>query len=281
MTTDEIRSMIDQLCSLGMRRLGINGGEPLLREDIGEIIAYAKKKGIFVTLCTNGSLVSKKIHEIKDIDIMIVSLDGPRHIHDAQRSRGSFDKVIESLRAARAAGINTWTNTVITTHNADHIDFILDIAKRFGARTIYQPVLYYPHSSEEDEIKALSPEAAKYGSLIDKLIQEKKRGGPVVHSVTYLKYIKNTDWRYNKRPCWAARFYCAITPSGNVAPCYPIFRDKEWPNGIEMGFKKALEAIGDFSCSGCYCILAENDFFFSLKPEVIWNTFREIKSEKL
>ena len=58
MTTSEVFSMIDQLTSLGMRRLGINGGEPLLREDISEIIRYAKKKDLLVSLFTNGYLVS-------------------------------------------------------------------------------------------------------------------------------------------------------------------------------------------------------------------------------
>lgn len=277
MTTQEIFSMIEQLAKLGMRRLGINGGEPLLREDIGEIIRFAKDKGLFVTLFTNGSLVSKNIDKIKGLDVLLMSLDGPGHIHDAQRFPGSFDKVIEAIKIAKDAGLNIWTNTVITQNNLDYIDFILENAKRFKIKTTYQPVLYYPHSSEEERIRGLSPEMIKYNSVIDKLIQEKKRGGPIVHSLSYLNYIKNPDWKQNKRHCWAGRIYCAITPSGNISPCYPIFKDQQWPNGLKLGFAHALNKIGKFSCRGCFCILVENDFFFSLKPEVIYNTLRELR----
>ncbi len=276
MNTGAIFAMIDELCAMGMRRFGINGGEPLLREDIAEIIDYARDKGLFVTLFTNGSLVAQRIDRIRNLNVLLMSLDGPKDIHDAQRFSGSFDKVIESLVAARRAGLNVWTNTVITRHNLDCLDFILDNARRFGIKTTYQPVLYYPHSSEEREIKDLLPDSLSYRKYIDRLIREKRKGGPILHSLSYLEYIKNPDWRTNQRLCWAGRLYCAITPSGNVAPCYPIFRDRLWPNGVKLGFSNALNKLGSFSCNGCYCILVENDFTFSLKPEVVYNTFTQI-----
>jgi len=277
MTTPEIFSMINQLVAMGMRRLGINGGEPLLREDIGDIITYAKKKKLYVTLFTNGSFVPEKIQEIKGVDLLLMSLDGPCYIHDAQRSWGSFDMVIEALKVAKDAGLNIWTNTVITKHNVDSLDFILGLANTFKIKTIYQPVWYYSHSTQVNKINELSPDKEQYHLFIDRLIQEKKRGGPVAHSFAYLHYIRNPDWRYNKRHCWASKLYCAITPSGKVAPCYPIFKDKEWPNGLVLGFRQALKSILEFSCNGCYCILVENDFFFSLHPEVVCNTLKELK----
>ena len=89
MRTGQIISMIDQLISSGMRRFSINGGEPLLREDIGEIIGYAKRKGLLVTVFTNGYLVSEKIDALRELDIMLISLDGPREVHDAQRMPGA------------------------------------------------------------------------------------------------------------------------------------------------------------------------------------------------
>jgi len=61
MTTEQIFSMIDELSGIGMKRLAIGGGEPLLREDIGEIINYAKQKKIFTFISTNGILLPKKL----------------------------------------------------------------------------------------------------------------------------------------------------------------------------------------------------------------------------
>lgn len=268
--------MIDQLCALGLRRLGLNGGEPLLREDIGKIIDYAKDKGLVVTSFTNGWLVPKRIRDIKNLDVLIISLDGPAEVHDRQREKGSCDKVMEAIVAAKEAGLEVMTNTVITNDNLDCIDFVINKAREMGFSTTYQPVLHYPHASDPKRIKKISPLQRRYEEVIDRLIKEKRAGGPVSHSVPYLEYIKKPDWSINKRQCWAGRLYCAVTPGGDVAPCYPIFRSRKWPNGLELGFKEALNSLPSFTCDGCYCMLVEYDFFFSLKPEVVFNIYKHL-----
>ena len=268
--------MIDELSTLGLRRLGLNGGEPLLREDIGDIIDYSTKKGITTTLFSNGWLVRDNIGKLKKLDVLLMSLDGPAEVHDAQRQQGSYEKVIEALNSAKDNNINVWTNTVISRNNTGQVDFILEKARDLGFKTTFQPVYFYAHSSRQEEIDKLLPDKQEYQAAIDKIIREKKRGGPVLHSVRYLEYIKNPDWTQNKRRCWAGRFYLAITPDGRVAPCYPIFASYDWPSGRELGYAKAIDSISNYSCGGCYCILAENDFFFSLKPEVVLNYFGNI-----
>lgn len=277
LSTEEVFKMIDELCVLGMRRLGLNGGEPLLREDIGEIINYARSKDITTTLFSNGWLVRENISKLKKVNVLIISLDGPPEAHDLQRQPGSYDRAIEAIESARGKGLNVWTNTVVSKNNLDKVDFVLEKAKKYGFKTTFQPVFFYAHSSRKEDIEQLSVVPDKYIAVIDKLIQEKKRGGPVVHSLKYLEYIKNPDWIKNKRRCWAGRFYFAVTPEGRIAPCYPIFASCKWPSGKDTGFKKAIDSIGSYSCGGCYCILAENDFFFSLHPEVVWNTFKYVK----
>jgi MoaA/NifB/PqqE/SkfB family radical SAM enzyme len=276
MTTGQIIKMIDELRDLGMRRFSINGGEPLLREDIQEIINHAKKRDVLVTLFSNGYLVSKNIEKLKELDVLLLSLDGPRQIHDAHRIRGSFDAIINALKTARDTGLSVWTNTVITKNNVDEMDFILDTAKKYGSKIICQPVYNYTHSSGSDSVNSLNPDMTRYNTAIDKLIEEKKRGGPVVHSISYLKYIKNFN-RIDSRRCWAGKLYCAITPSGNVAPCYPLIGRNKWSSGLKMGFDRALGSLEKISCSTCYCLSVEQDYFFNLNPEVVLNTIRELR----
>lgn len=276
LSTQEVFSMIDQLSQLGLRRLGLNGGEPLLRNDIADIIDYSRKKGVTTTLFTNGWLVKDNIEKLKNLNVLLISFDGPTEVHDAQRRSGSYDKVLEAIEAAKSRNLNVWTNTVISRNNVAHIGFILNKAKELGFKATFQPVYFYPHSSQEREINNLLPQRSEYTAAVDKIIREKKRGGPVVHSLRYLKYIKSPDWQRNKRRCWAGRFYLAITPDGKVAPCYPIFASYDWPSGRDLGYKKAIYSIGSYKCNGCYCILAENDFFFSLKPDVVLNYLKEI-----
>lgn len=276
LSTGEVFSMIDQLCRRGLRRLGLNGGEPLLRQDIGEIIAYAQKRDIVTTLFTNGWLVKDNIEKLKKLDLLLVSFDGPPQAHDLQRQAGSYDKAMEAVQLARQAGINVWTNSVISRHNAGHIDFILAKAAEYGFKATFQPVYFYAHASTKDKIDLLSAPKEEYIAAIEKIIRSKKQGGPVMHSLRYLEHIKDPHWQSNKRRCWAGRFYFAITPDGAVAPCYPVFTCRQWPNGRNMGYGKAISSIGAFSCGGCFCMLAENDFFFSLKPDVVFNMLRNL-----
>jgi len=75
--------------------------EPLLRKDLFDLADYVKSKDLVFNLQTNGVLLPKKYREIVDlgIDVVRVSLDGPRDIHDWIRGvRGTFDKVVTGLR---------------------------------------------------------------------------------------------------------------------------------------------------------------------------------------
>ena len=278
LSTSEVKAMIDELAGLGMRRFSFNGGEPLLRADIGELISYCRQKGVFTTMFTNGSLLAKNVGKLKDLDILAVSLDGPKEIHERHRLNASFDSAIEGIKAAKAAGMTVWTNTVITRDTGAHIDALVDIARVLGVRMIFQPVLFYPHSSDTAEITGLAAQKAEYVRLIERLKELKKAGAPIMHSDEYLDYIKVPVWSENKRKCWAGRLYCAITPSGNVAPCYPLFNSKKWPSGRELGYGKAFKSIGRFGCNGCYCALVESDFLYSFKPGAVLNLLEAMEA---
>src|SRR3989338_1325310 len=105
MSLDEIISLINELSISGTKRLSFYGGEPLLREDIGEIIYYSKSKGLFLTINTNGFLVEDNISKIRNIDILTLSFDGPSDIHDSQKVKGAYENLIKAVKAARRKGI--------------------------------------------------------------------------------------------------------------------------------------------------------------------------------
>ena len=62
---DDALKLLDDLAALGTRWLTLSGGEPLLRRDIGALIARALEKRLHVRLSTNGILVPKKLDELK------------------------------------------------------------------------------------------------------------------------------------------------------------------------------------------------------------------------
>lgn len=275
MGTDQALSMIDQFAKMGTKRVSFNGGEALLRDDLGTMIEHCAEMGLITSLFSNGSLVKSKINSLKRLNLLMVSLDGPPEVHNDKRGTNSYEGAIEAIKAAKDAGLCVWTNTVLTADNLQYIDFILEKAEELGARTIFQPVLYYPHSASEEVIKGLSSSPGAYEKAINKLIERKQAGAPIVHSVSYFKYITKPSWKLRPRRCWAAKLYCAVTPSGRVAPCYPIYKQQDWPNGLKMGFEKAFASIPNFSCQGCWCFTVESDFFYSFNPEVMYNYYKE------
>jgi MoaA/NifB/PqqE/SkfB family radical SAM enzyme len=79
LTTEEALHLVDEVHSFGVKWFGIKGGEPLLREDIFEIVGYAKDLGLNVCLLTNGCFVDGEIYDnlVKNQVWTSVSIDGP------------------------------------------------------------------------------------------------------------------------------------------------------------------------------------------------------------
>jgi radical SAM protein with 4Fe4S-binding SPASM domain len=85
--------------------ISIWGGEPFLYRDLMPLIGYAKRKGMPVTVCTNGLTLEKEAERIvdADVDVLNVSIDGPREIHDSVRGLdGAFDRTTAGIRAIQA-----------------------------------------------------------------------------------------------------------------------------------------------------------------------------------
>ena len=85
LTTKILKRVLDEMKFCGTQRVHFTGGEIMLREDLGEVISYAKKLGLFVGIVTNGHRVADRINELKELDIVFVSYEGPPHIHSRLR----------------------------------------------------------------------------------------------------------------------------------------------------------------------------------------------------
>ncbi len=137
LTLPEVCNIINEVSAMGCTRIGFWGGEPLIREDIEDILKHAKSKGVFVTLDTNGYLLEEKKEVLKYLDHLIISFDGPGKMHEANRGKGTFKKAIKALEFA-AGKIPLWTITVVTKNNIEGIDYILKKAKETGFMASFQ-----------------------------------------------------------------------------------------------------------------------------------------------
>lgn len=131
MTTDEGKAMIDDLAAFGAPVLLFSGGEPTLRPDMPELARYAKDCGMRVVISTNGTLITPQLAQLMaDVGLSYVgvSLDGGRETHDHFRGvPGSFDKAIEGVRNAKAAGIKVGLRMTVNKLNQQDINEVFDL----------------------------------------------------------------------------------------------------------------------------------------------------------
>jgi radical SAM protein with 4Fe4S-binding SPASM domain len=128
LTTEEVKHLIDQLAEVDeFRMLAFTGGEPLVRDDLFEVLAYAKARGFTNTLATNGTLIDDDVaRRLRDCGVVIgaVSLDGfDAETHDYVRNQpGAYEEALRGVRALSRAGIPLHINITAMDYNMDQLD---------------------------------------------------------------------------------------------------------------------------------------------------------------
>lgn len=279
METHEIFQMIDEFSMMGIKRIGFTGGEPLLREDMGSIISYGHKKGITTTLFSNGVLVPRKIHDLNHLDLLLLSLDGPPHVHDSLRgTEGAFDHVLSAINAAQRVRLPVWINAVITKDNVNQLPFLIDFAVKNQVKVMFMPVFNYTLTAKQDTIDKLSADEKSFKMAIHGLIAYKKQGAPIVNSMSYFQYILENWPDSNRLQCKAGFNFCAVGPNGMVYPCHYLIGSDCGVDGRTIGFKKAFESLKIPRCKGCFGnAYVDLNLFIEGNLNVIWNTVKHIE----
>jgi putative heme d1 biosynthesis radical SAM protein NirJ1 len=132
--TREALRFIDHLAEFKVPVILFSGGEPLLREDLIELVTYAKGKGIRATISTNGTLLSReKAATLKDLGVgyIGVSLDGIGDNNDRFRGReGAFAAALEGIRNCIEIGQRTGLRFTINRHNYNELNAIFDLIEK-------------------------------------------------------------------------------------------------------------------------------------------------------
>jgi pyrroloquinoline quinone biosynthesis protein E len=291
-TIESVKNTLNEMKACGARRIHLTGGEPMMRPDIGRIIAYAKKLGFFVSMVTNGYAVSKRIKELKGIDIVFLSYDGPPKIHAKLRSEKNVEDVSSALFALKAAGIRVWTTTVLTKLNTDFIEEIVAFAKKNILLANFNPlefVLNRSHSLHPsfDEMQDLLLSEKERRVVFKKLINLKLSGAPIGSSLPYLRNALR--WPYNNRTtssrfskyycCWAGKAWAHLEADGKLYPCgWAALRNLQGVSVLEEGFKLAWEKTTSLDdCHSCFHACGvENNLIFSLNFSSILNALKHL-----
>lgn len=255
--TVQIKEMMKEFKDMGTYFWVFNGGEPLLREDLPELIDYAKGLGFHCSLVTNGVLLAQKLENnpsYRKLDFVQISLEGTEEVHDKMYGQGTYNRIIDALNLLKELNIRTDILTLIAKDNLDYFDYLIEFVTQYHMTITFQPM-----AIQKEDNSGLSqqyfPQRVRFKEVVDKLIKQKKTGAPILSSIEFLKMIRDC-WpdSPNKIHCYAAQFYCNVTPDGYLVPCCAkLFQTQAENQGLKVGFRDAFRQLCDMSgCQDCY-----------------------------
>jgi MoaA/NifB/PqqE/SkfB family radical SAM enzyme len=268
MSTPEILRMLDEAQNFGIGVYNAWTVEPLLREDLPEILRHAKDLGLTTSLITNGLLLRQRAKELPDLDLLSVSVDG---IRSYKELRGiDLQSVLEGIRAAQQAGHEILMNCVISGKNVGELEDLVHLAQSLGCWISFEPM----HESFGIEEKVWGSlriqDIPAYEEALERLIELKREGAPIINSVTYLKMIMDLEPRFN---CHAGDIILHVAADGTIENC----RVHREPLGnVAEGLAKVWQSSQDRrkeivqGCEGCLFFgYVENSLLYEFVPEVM------------
>jgi MoaA/NifB/PqqE/SkfB family radical SAM enzyme len=269
MTTDQFRAAISELAAAGMGRAAFGGGEALLRPDAIDLIEHAKSEGCFTSMNSNGWTTERHLDRLAEcLDMLVVSLDGPDHVHDVVRKkRGSYARVIRVIREARRRGIAVATISVIGPWNENRVEEILDLAKTHGFWAYFQPA--YVDCFAHDAGLRSGIDVALLTRLADRLTGA-IGDAPVGSSPQFFERLRSAPNFSDCSRCTAGQYFATVMPDGLVVPCHLTTGQGPYLNGLEVGFTRAFLEMPHPVGPGCAISpYNESDLIFSLDPRAV------------
>lgn len=224
MTTAEVRRILDAIVDdARVPTVSFTGGEPTLRPDLPELIAYAKGRRLRTNLITNGRRCAANgyVERLAEagLDSAQVSLEAADpEVHDAIVGRpGAWAATVRGLRRLKAAGIHVHTNTTINRLNRDHLLSLVDWLGEMG-----QPYLSMNMVIRTgDAVGSMEIGYQDIGELVLSLKARANEAGMkfVWYSPVPLCLFNPVAHGLGSQSCSAADGLLSIAPDGSVLPC--------------------------------------------------------------
>ncbi|HHT9145440.1 MAG TPA: radical SAM/SPASM domain-containing protein [Candidatus Wunengus sp. YC61] len=234
MSADLFKKIIDDIAPI-CNTIGVSYcGEPLLNKDIFKMIHYATKRGLSVSMLTNGILLNAEAREgILDsgLNFMAVSMDGAtKHTYESIRIGASFETLVENIRLfvkerknRRLSYPSIDLQMVVTQKNIHEVDAFEKLARDLGVERAYLKSLHIDRSREDvDYVESLEKDYFVNSTSLPS------------------RYITNEQGNLelkDKRLCPQKLQTPVITTDGDVLPCcFDIFGEHVLGNVTNQRF---------------------------------------------
>ena len=245
--------MIDHLWQIGIPHIVFTGGEPTLREDLPELIAYAENLGQITGINTNGrrlkdqtfldSLVKAGLDHIQ---VTLESHDPQTHDHMVA-APGAWQDTVAGIRNAVASKLYMMTNTTLLQANSRHLKSTLQFLSDLKVPTVGLNALIYSGRGEkvgtglaEEELPALLEIARELTEVAGQRL--------IWYTPTQYCHFDPILLDLGVKGCTAALYNMCIEPDGAVLPCQSYYSplgniltdtwDTIWNNPLSLSLRQ-------------------------------------------
>jgi radical SAM protein with 4Fe4S-binding SPASM domain len=251
LNTKEALNIVDQLTDAGVTALAFSGGEPLTRKDFFNVARHAVQRGLYVSVATNGTLLTKEnVRRLKETGIHYVeiSIDGATaQTHDTFRGiPGAFEKALAGLRNCVDQDLCVCIASTATKSNLSEFPAIIDLAENVSAErfTYFNFIPTGRGKAHQDEDLTSDEREMLMRYLLNRMskgckttilttapqlarvalqCQEEAGTGEVTMSMAHMQTAKVSRKAVPLADfiggCGAGRLYCSLSPQGDVHPC--------------------------------------------------------------
>ena len=275
LSTAEAKTLLEQIARANFKIMIFSGGEPLMRPDIVELVAYAKKLGLRPVFGTNGTLITLEMApKLKEagamgMGISLDSMDAAKH-NEFRKFPNAWEGAVQGMRNCRAVGLPFQIHTTVMDWNSHEIEAITDFAVAEGA--VAHHFFFLVPTGRAKTIEAESLRAEEYEDTLTRIMKKQQEVDIELKPTCAPQFLRIADQMGIKtrfrRGCLAGTAYCIISPRGKVQPCAYLNMelgdvrktpfDEIWKNSEVLNKLRTLEYSGGcgtckykHACGGC------------------------------
>jgi Fe-coproporphyrin III synthase len=275
------------LLNLGVRHVVLTGGEPLLHNDLAALCNFFREQKIRLTLLTTGLLLLKRAVDVATLfDDAIVSLDGPREVHDAiRRIDGAYDLIGKGVVAIRRRNSSFPMSCRTTVQKANHrllratvrgakalhLDSISFLAADLTSEAFNRPLIW--PGEKQSEIGLNKEEATALEDEVEHLILEHETDIDLKYIAESPAKLRRIARRFREHlgqvtpespTCNAPWVSAVIEVDGSMRPCFfhrptgnitTTTLEEAVNNEVAQTFRRSLNIETNPTCRRCVCSL--------------------------
>ena len=198
LTTEQGKSLLDDLAAFGVPVVLFSGGEPLVRQDLPELASYAVGRGMRAVISTNGTLIDReRAQQLRRLGLSYVgiSLDGTAATHDRFRGEAeAFAAAMAGVRNCQEAGLKVGLRFTVSRLNYQEVPAMFDLVEEYDIpRICFYHLVYAGRGSK------LVEEALTHGhtrELVDLICARTRRLFEAGRAVEVLTVDNHADGPY-------------------------------------------------------------------------------------